>query len=121
MRYIRAMRSVILASALLATRAFADTPAPPPTVEVTQTRVEVEHAASVSTDLLFDIGQSTLRDAAKPVLDAIAKALATGDQSSLIGVRCFTDNTAPDSDRTGAFNTKLSQARAEAVVAYLTK
>ncbi len=124
---------MILASALLATRAFAapvapaPTPpapapptTPPPTIEVTQTRVEIEHAASVSTDLLFDVGQATLRDAGKPVLDAIAKALS-GDQTSQISVRCYTDNSAPDSDRTGGFNTKLSQARAEAVVAYLTK
>jgi peptidyl-prolyl cis-trans isomerase A (cyclophilin A) len=93
---------------------------PPPSVEIASGRVEVDHAPAVPTDLLFDAGDAVLKPAARPVLDAIAKALQK-DPTSTIKLGVHTDDTAPDSDHTGAYNTRLSQARADAVAAYLTK
>jgi len=121
-------RSLVVASALwlLAPLAAAQ-PAPPPAaaselpaIEVTATRVEVDRAPSISTDLLFEPGESSLKPTARPLLDAIAKAIAK-DQTTTIRIGCHTDDTAPDSDRTGGYNQKLSQARADAVLGYLAK
>lgn len=119
-------RSLIVACTLwsLAPRASAQpapvAPPPPPTVEIANDRVEVDHAPSVSTDALFDTGEAALKPSARAVLDPIAKALAK-DQTASVTVAVHTDDTAPDNDRSGAWNTKLSRARAEAVVAYLAK
>jgi peptidyl-prolyl cis-trans isomerase A (cyclophilin A) len=118
-------RSLLVACVLwsLAPRASADPPAPPPalpTIEVTASRVEIDHAPSVSTDVLFDVGEAAIKATARPLLDAIAKALAK-DPSTMIAVGCHTDDTAPDNDRSGAYNQKLSQQRADALVAYFAK
>src|SRR5258706_1916408 len=94
--------------------------APVPAIEVTATRVEVEHSPAISTDLLFETGDTAIRPAARPVLDAIAKALGK-DPTTTIAISCHTDDTAPDNDRSGAYNQKLSRERAEAVLAYLAK
>jgi len=114
-------RSLLATCALwmLATSAAADPPALP-SIEVTTTRVEVEHTPSVSTDLLFEVGDSAIKATARPLLDAIAKALGK-DPTSTVTVACHTDDTAPDNDRSGAYNTRLSTARAEAVASYLGK
>jgi cyclophilin family peptidyl-prolyl cis-trans isomerase/outer membrane protein OmpA-like peptidoglycan-associated protein len=124
-------RSLIVACALwsLAPRASAQ-PAPPPapaapaaelpTIEVTQTRVEINRAPSIQTDQLFEPGDTAIKPTARPLLDAIAKALAK-DPTTSVRIGCYTDDTAPDNDRTGGYNQKLSQARAEAVLAYLGK
>ncbi|HZJ66699.1 MAG TPA: peptidylprolyl isomerase [Kofleriaceae bacterium] len=104
-------------------RAAADPPEPPaqtPAVEVTATRIEVDHAPAISTDLLFEPGEAAIKASARPLLDAIGKALGK-DATTTIAIRCFTDDTAPDNDRTGAYNLKLSQLRADAVLAYLAK
>jgi len=124
-------RSLVVACVLwsLAPRASAQpapapvpAPAAPevPAVEVTATRVEVEHAPSISTDLLFEVGDTAIKPTARPLLDAIAKALAK-DPTTTIKINCHTDDTAPDNDRSGGYNTKLSQGRADAVLAYLGK
>jgi peptidyl-prolyl cis-trans isomerase A (cyclophilin A) len=122
-------RSLVLACPLWSLAALAayrvaaapePSPATPPVVEVTASRVEVDHAPVISTDLLFEVGDTAIKPAARPLLDAIAKALGK-DPTTTIAISCHTDDTAPDNDRTGAYNQKLSRERAEAVVAYLAK
>ena len=110
---------VACAVGILASPAAADPP-PVPAVEVTATRVEVDHAGSIPTDLLFDPGEVQIKPAARPLLDAIARALAK-DPATTVRIACHTDDTAPDNDRTGEYNQKLSQQRADAVLAYLVK
>jgi peptidyl-prolyl cis-trans isomerase A (cyclophilin A) len=114
-------RRLLVACALgtLAPRAAADPP-PVPTVEVTANRVEVDHAGSIPTDLLFDPGDAQIKPAARPLLDAIARALAK-DPTTAVRIACHTDDTAPDNDRSGEYNLRLSQQRADAVLAYLVK
>jgi len=122
------LRSLLVACALwpIASRASADptssSPAPPPApaIEITGNRVEVDHAPAIPTDSLFEVGDTAIKPAARPLLDAIARALAK-NASSTLSIGCHTDDTAPDNDRTGAYNQKLSQERADAVVAYLAK
>jgi peptidyl-prolyl cis-trans isomerase A (cyclophilin A) len=118
-------RSLLVACALwsLAPHASADPTQPPPplpTIEITAAGVELDHSPSLSTDILFDIGDAALRPSARPLLDAIGKALAR-DPSVAITIACHTDDTAPDNDHSGAYNQKLSQARADAVLGYLAK
>ena len=91
-----------------------------PAVEVSGSRVEVAHAPSISTDDLFDPGGIAIKPAARPLLDAIGKALAK-DPTTTVTVGCHTDDTAPDNDHTGGYNLKLSRERAEAVVGYLAR
>jgi peptidyl-prolyl cis-trans isomerase A (cyclophilin A) len=120
-------RSLLIACALgaLLPRAAAQPapPAPPPSppsIEVTATRVEVEHAPSISTDLVFDPGEAQIKPVARPLLDAIARALGR-DPALAVRIACYTDDTAPDNDRTGEYNLRLSQQRADAVMAYLAR
>jgi peptidyl-prolyl cis-trans isomerase A (cyclophilin A) len=121
-------RSLLVACALwsLAPRASADPPPSPtsppplPAIEITPTGVELDHSPSLSTDILFDTGDAQLKASARPLLDAIGKALAK-DPATAITIACHTDDTAPDNDRTGGYNQRLSQARAEAVLGYLAK
>jgi peptidyl-prolyl cis-trans isomerase A (cyclophilin A) len=110
--------AVACALGTLVSRAAADPP-PVPDVEVTANRIEVDHAGSISTDLLFDPGDTQIKPAARPLLDAIARALAR--TSGLVRIECHTDDTAPDNDRTGEYNRRVSQQRADAVLAYLVK
>jgi peptidyl-prolyl cis-trans isomerase A (cyclophilin A) len=122
-------RSLLVACVLwsLAPRASAQ-PSPPPSplppglpaIEVTATRVEIDHSPSISTDLLFEPGETVIKPTGRALLDAIGKALGK-DGSSIITVICHTDDTAPDNDRTGAYNLRLSRDRADAVAAYLGK
>ena len=95
-------------------------PAAVPAVEVTATRVEVEHAPAISTDVLFEPGDAQIKPAARPLLDAIARALSR-DAGTLVRIGCHTDDTAPDNDRSGEYNLRISQQRADAVQAYLVK
>jgi len=118
-------RSLLVACALgaLTQRAIAEPPPPPPaapTVEIAANRVEVDHSPSISTDSLFEVGDTAIKATARPLLDAVGKALAK-DPATTIAISCHTDDTAPDNDRTGAYNQKLSQLRADAVAAYLAK
>jgi len=89
-------------------------------VEIANGRVTVDQAATVSTDTLFEPGDTAIKASARPLLDAIGKALAR-DQTTTVVINVYTDDTAPDNDRTGGYNLKLSQARAEAIAAYLGK
>ena len=115
-------RSLIVVCVLwsLASRSAAERPPAVPAVEVTAARVEVAHAPAIATDALFDVGDTAIKAAARPLLDAIGKALAK-DPSTTVTVVCHTDDTAPDNDRTGGYNLKLSRDRADAVVGYLAK
>ncbi len=115
-------RSLLFACALGAflPRAAAEPPPPLPAIEVTATRVEIDHAPSIPTDTLFDTGDTQLRASARPLLDAIARALAK-DATTTVRIACHTDDTAPDNDQTGEYDHKLSQQRAEAVQAYLAR
>src|SRR4051812_38414596 len=121
-------RSLLVACALWSLtlwgqRASAEPPPPPPaapTIEIVANRVEVDHSPSISTDILFEVGDTAIKPTARPLLDALGKALAK-DPSTLIAIGCHTDDTAPDNDHTGAYNQKLSQLRADAVAAYLAK
>ncbi|HET9622726.1 MAG TPA: peptidylprolyl isomerase [Kofleriaceae bacterium] len=119
-------RSLLVAWVLGASAAAAAQPAPPatggaqPAIEITATRVEVEHSPALSTDFLFDPGDAAIKASARPLLDAISKALSK-DQGSSVSIACFTDDTAPDNDKTGGYNVRISQARADAVMAYLAK
>src|SRR4051812_38920915 len=87
---------VACALGMLVSRAAAEPP-PAPAVEITANRVEVDHAGSISTDVLFEPGDTQIKPAARPVLDAIARALAKAP--ALVRIECFTDDTAPDNDR----------------------
>ncbi len=110
---------VACAVGTIASRAAADPP-PVPAVEVTAGRVEVDHAEAIPTDLLFEPGDTQIKPAARPLLDAIARALAK-DPTTMVRIACHTDDTAPDNDRTGESNLRLSQQRADAVLGYLGK
>jgi peptidyl-prolyl cis-trans isomerase A (cyclophilin A) len=114
-------RSLLVACALgtLASRAAADPPAVP-AVELNAGRIEVDHASSISTDQLFEPGEAQIKAAARPVLDAVARALAK-DPTTTVRIAGYTDDTAPDNDRSGEYNLRLSQQRADAVLAYLVK
>ncbi len=91
-----------------------------PTVEVTASRVEVDQAASISVDALFEVGEATFKKEAPPLLDEIAKALVKEGKSDIV-IDVHTDDGAPDGDRTGNWLRKLSQARADAIKTYLTR
>jgi peptidyl-prolyl cis-trans isomerase A (cyclophilin A) len=95
-------------------------PPPPPQVEVNAQRVEVDKQGAVPTDVLFEVGEATVRPQAGIILDAIAKALVK-DQTSKLTVGVHTDDIAPDGDRSGDYLKKLSQKRADAVKAWLVK
>jgi peptidyl-prolyl cis-trans isomerase A (cyclophilin A) len=102
-------------------RAAAANPQPElPPIEVTATRVEVDHASAIPTDSLFEPGDAQIKPSARPLLDAVARGLGK-DPTTMLRIACHTDDTAPDNDRTGQYNLRLSQQRAEAVMAYLAK
>ena len=118
-------RSLLIACALwpIASRASAEPPSPPPAlpaIELVANHVEVDHASAIPTDSLFEVGDTAIKPAARPLLDAIGKLLAR-DASSTFSIGCHTDDTAPDNDHTGGYNQKLSQQRADAVAGYLAK
>jgi peptidyl-prolyl cis-trans isomerase A (cyclophilin A) len=92
----------------------------PPTIDITSSRVEVDRAAAIPVDTLFVVGEATFKKDALPLLDALAKAIAKEGKSNIV-IDVHTDDTAPDGDRTGAYLMKLSQARADAIKAQLTR
>jgi len=91
-----------------------------PTVDVTSSRVEVDQSPTISVDVLFDVGQATIKKDGVTLLDAIAKAIVKEGKSQIV-IDVHTDDTAPDNDRTGEFLLKLSEARADAIKAHFTK
>ncbi len=90
-----------------------------PAVDISSGHVEVDQAASIPTDSLFEIGEAAFKKEAKPILDAVSRALARDRSHILIDVH--TDDTAPDNDHTGTYLHKLSQARADAIRLYLIR
>lgn len=77
--------------------------------------VETERGTVVSLagDVTFDFDKATIRDAAKPNLDRLAQLVAAGSAGQ-IAVEGHTDAKGDDD-----YNKRLSEARAEAVKAYL--
>ena len=90
--------------------AVQETPAPVPVAAPTQPSYE---KVTLSADVLFDFGKSTLKDAGKAKLDELADRLsgATLDEIKIVG----------HADRIGnpQANKRLSEARAETVREYL--
>ncbi|MBX3161135.1 MAG: peptidylprolyl isomerase [Deltaproteobacteria bacterium] len=95
-------------------------PLPLPQVDVTEKRLEVDRAGQVSTDILFEVGNDTIRPAAIPLLDTIAKVLSK-DQSTNLTIDLYSDDVTIDGDRSGEWVLKLSQRRAEAIKNHLIK
>jgi cyclophilin family peptidyl-prolyl cis-trans isomerase/outer membrane protein OmpA-like peptidoglycan-associated protein len=121
-RYIRAMTArTLLAFGLALTFAAPASAAPEPNVEVTATRVEIDQSPIVSTDYVFEVGGPVIKKEAQALLDAIAKALLKGDQNTKLSIDVYSDESAPDGDRSGAWLKKLTEQRAEAIKAYLGK
>jgi len=116
----RSLVVVCLVGSVLPRVAAAEPPPPLPAIEVAAGRVEVDHAPSIATDLLFDPGDAQIKASARPLLDAIARSLGK-DPSTSVRILCHTDDTAPDNDRSGEYNVRISQQRADAVQAYLAK
>lgn len=122
------LAAALLASALLAPApALAQAPAPAPApapalpkVEVTAGAVQIDGLPALSTDGVFEVGEATLRPAATPLLDAIARALAASG-GPRFAVHVHADDMAPDNDRTGAWLQKLTQRRADALKAHFSR
>jgi peptidyl-prolyl cis-trans isomerase A (cyclophilin A) len=91
-----------------------------PAVEIAGDRVMVNKKPAISTDLLFGVGEPALTAPGKELLDGVAAQLVK-DPAAQISINCYTDNTAPDNDRTGVYLAKLSRDRASAVAAYLAR
>ena len=95
-------------------------PPPLPKLEITASAVVIDGLTALSTDAVFDVGEATLRPAALPLLDAIAKALA-GNASPRFVIHVHADDTAPDNDHTGVWIGKLTQRRADALKAHFAR
>ena len=100
--------------------AWADGPPPPgPNVELRPNGIEIDGRAAIPTDGLFAVGDAA-PIAKSAVLDNLGRLLAKPN-APLVRIEVSTDDTAPDNDRTGAWQLDLSKRRAEAVKAYLVK
>jgi peptidyl-prolyl cis-trans isomerase A (cyclophilin A) len=108
------LRSLLAAAILLGPLAASAQAPALPKIEVTTSLVVFDGLPALSTDAVFEVGEATLRPAALPLLDAIAKALVTSPHPKF-AVNVYADDTAPDNDRTGAWLTKLTQRRADAL------
>jgi peptidyl-prolyl cis-trans isomerase A (cyclophilin A) len=114
------LRSLLAAAALLAPiAALAEAPALPK-IEVTTSAVQIDGLSALSTDAVFDVGEATLRPAALPLLDAIARALAANASPRFV-INVHADDTAPDNDRSGEWLQKLTQRRADALKAHFVR
>jgi outer membrane protein OmpA-like peptidoglycan-associated protein len=85
-------------------------PAPPPRVEVTKEKLELKDK------VFFETGRSTIKPASYGLLDEVAQALSQHGEIGRVEIGGHTDALGA-----AATNQKLSQARAEAVRAYLVK
>ena len=123
-RAMTPLRSLVAAAALLApAAAFAQVPAPPPPlpkIEVTASAVQLDGLPTLSTDLVFEIGEAAIQPAALPLLDAIAKALAANGSPRFL-IHVYADDTAPDNDKSGVWLQKLTQRRADALKAHFLR
>jgi peptidyl-prolyl cis-trans isomerase A (cyclophilin A) len=91
-----------------------------PKIDVTTSTVQFDGLSSLSTDAVFEVGDAAIRPAAVPLLDAVARALATNGSPRFV-VHVHADDTAPDNDRTGEWLLKLTQRRADALKAHFIK
>ncbi|HVY46569.1 MAG TPA: OmpA family protein, partial [Minicystis sp.] len=90
-----------------------DTPPGGPSKLVEMTDKEIKILEKIE----FDTGKATIKGARSfQILDAVASVLKNAKQIALVEVAGHTDNVGP-----AVANRKLSQKRAEAVVAYLVK
>ena len=80
----------------------------PKRVVVTAERIEMNES------VFFDTAKTTIKSASYPLLDEVAKVILANSQIKLIEVGGHTDSDGDDNK-----NLKLSQGRAEAVVAYI--
>ncbi|MCE9580700.1 MAG: peptidylprolyl isomerase [Deltaproteobacteria bacterium] len=114
-------RALVVILGLLAGGTAAAAPAEQPKtlVQIGGDAVTVDGRASLSTDDLFEVGTAAFKPAAKSLIVDLALTLKQAD--AMIRVDCYTDDVAPDGDRTGAWLTALSTARAEAFRAALVK
>jgi cyclophilin family peptidyl-prolyl cis-trans isomerase/outer membrane protein OmpA-like peptidoglycan-associated protein len=114
------LRSLLAAAALLVPiAALAQAPALPK-IEVTTSAVQIDGLSALSTDAVFEVGDAALRPDAIPLLDAIARALAANGSPRFV-INVHADDTAPDNDRSGVWLQKLTQRRADALKAHLTR
>ncbi len=114
------LRTLLAAAALLAPPAASAQAPALPKIDVTTRAVQFDGLASLSTDVVFDVGEATLQPAAIPLLDAIAKALAANASPRFV-VHVHADDTAPDNDHTGVWLQRLTQRRADAIKAHFVK
>jgi len=96
------------------TGAYKITPPPPPAApaKVTMTGKKLELMERV----YFDTSKTTIKEVSFPLLDEVAQILAAHPEVKKVLVEGHTDDTG-----SAAFNTTLSQGRAEAVRDYLVK
>lgn len=80
--------------------------------------VETERGTVVSLpgDVTFDFNEATIRADARPTLDRVAELIGASEGTGSISIEGHSDSRGDD-----AYNRKLSQARAEAVKAYLVE
>jgi outer membrane protein OmpA-like peptidoglycan-associated protein len=71
-------------------------------------------AIVVAGTIEYEAGSERIRDASRPLLDAVAGVLADHPKLALVEIQVHTDPRGSEE-----WNRKLSQARADAVVAYL--
>lgn len=75
---------------------------------------------TVSGDVLFDSGQTTLKSAAKKELDKIASKIKSNHAGASVRVEGYTDSDPIKKSKWGT-NEALSKARADAVASYLSQ
>lgn len=75
---------------------------------------------TVSGDVLFDSGQTTLKSAAKKELDKIASKIKSNHAGATVRVEGYTDTDPIRKSKWGT-NEALSKARADSVAAYLSQ
>jgi outer membrane protein OmpA-like peptidoglycan-associated protein len=95
----------------------APAPAPPPAAPAPAPRVKVtEKKLELLEKVYFDTSKTTIKSASLPLLDEVAQVLNSNPQVKKVVIEGHTDNQGA-----ADLNTKLSQGRADAVRAYLTK
>ena len=84
-------------------------PPPPPKVVLTDSNIQIMDKVQ------FELGKAVLLPASFSLLDQVAQVMTENDQIELVEVQGHTDASG-----TASVNRKLSQARAESVLKYLT-
>jgi peptidyl-prolyl cis-trans isomerase A (cyclophilin A) len=112
---------VVGATAVAAPDPTASQAAPPPpiAIQLTADAIEIDGHAALSTDALFDVGAATLKPDAQPIVTALARVVQ--ESGATVRIDCYTDDIAPDGDRSGQWLQRLSAARADALRAQLIK